>query len=63
MIVIIPYHKDTVIGAYSDMNRAKRAAKERLPYAHKRVRFVSFEVDDGVTDEDHTKQDQVQQVP
>lgn len=56
MVVIIPHHKDMVIGAYSDMNRAKRAAKERLPYAHKKVRFVSFEVDDGVTDENIKKQ-------
>lgn len=53
MIVIIPYHKDIVIGAYSDVNRAKRAAKEKLPHIFKRVKYIAFEIDDGVTEKEN----------
>ena len=51
MVIIIPYHRDVVVGAYTDTNRAKRAAKEKLPHIFKRVKYIAFTLNDGVTDE------------
>lgn len=48
--VIIPYHNQVVVGAYTDMNRAKRAAKEKLPHIFKRVKYIAFTLNDGVSD-------------
>ena len=46
MQVIVAKHRDMVVGVYSDMNLAKRAAKEALPYAYKRVAYLVFNLDD-----------------
>jgi hypothetical protein len=32
------------------MNRAKRAAKEKLPHIFKRVKYIAFTLNDGVSD-------------
>lgn len=46
MQVVVAKHRDMVIGVYSDINLAKRRAKEALPYAYKRVVYLVFDIDD-----------------
>ena len=51
MMTTIAYTSKGIVGVYSDINRAKRGAKEKLPYSFKRVKYIVFELNDGVTDE------------
>lgn len=41
--------KTVIIGIYSDMNRAKRAA-EQMGYKHNKVKYEGFELNDGISE-------------
>ena len=41
--------KTIIIGVYSDMNRAKRAA-EQQGYKHNKVKYEGFELNDGISE-------------
>lgn len=41
--------KTVIIGVYSDMNRAKRAA-EQQGYSHNKVKYEGFELNDGISE-------------
>ena len=44
MNVIVAKYKTVVIGVFTDINRAKREAKEAFPHAFNKVVYLPFEV-------------------
>lgn len=50
-MVVVASYKDVIIGVFTDVNRAKRAAKQRFPHAFNKVRYTPFTIDDKETDD------------